>query len=174
MKFKNLLISKYSRRHDVQSIMFFSRLMTFVETKYWSTELKIADLVWVLRKICHLIKSIKTLIIIYIDHEIALKIAKQINLFTFSTNKLNLRLVRAFDYIQRFSLIIRHKSEKLHVVLDALFRLLIISTSDNQSANAEYEKELDVLFIAIMIEMSLNMRNKLILRYQIDSSWMLQ
>ena len=95
--FKNIF--EYFRRNAVQSIMFLSKLMTSAETRYWSIELKIAELIWVLRKIRHLIEFIKTFIIIYIDHEATLNIAKQINLSTFSTDKLNLRFVRAFDYI---------------------------------------------------------------------------
>ena len=162
-------IFEYFRRNAVQSIMFLSKLMTSVKTRYWSIELKIAELIWVLRKIRHLIKFIKIFIIIYIDHEAALDIAKQINFFTFSRDKLNLRFVRAFDYIQKFSLVIRHKSKKLHVVFDALFRLSI--KTKNQSTNAEYEEELNVLFIAFMIDMSSEMKNKLILKYQIDLSW---
>lgn len=48
----------------------------------------------------------------YTDHGAALGIAKQITLSTSSTDKLNLRLIWASDYMQRFSLIIHHKPGK--------------------------------------------------------------
>ena len=61
-------------------------------------------------------------IVIYIDHDVALKIVKQITFIISSTNKLNLRLIKAFDYVQRFNLKIRHKFEIQHVIFDAFSR----------------------------------------------------
>ena len=74
------------------------------------------------RKIQHFIDFAKIkFIIIFIDHDAALNIAKQINMIITSINKLNLRLIQTFDYIQRFKLKFRHHSKKQHVVSDALF-----------------------------------------------------
>ena len=50
------VLSEYSFKKDVQSILFFSRLLTSIETRYWSIELKIVDFVWILKKIRHLMK----------------------------------------------------------------------------------------------------------------------
>lgn len=78
--------------------------------------------------------------VIYTDHGAALRIAKQTTLTTSSTNKLNLRLIRASDYIQRFRNIeFRYKLGSRHVVPDALSRL-----SHTQAKN-ESEDELDAL-----------------------------
>ena len=60
--------------------------------------------------------------IIYIDYETAIDINKQKFLIIFFTNKLNLRLIKIFNYVQRFNFIIRHKSKKKRIVFDALFR----------------------------------------------------
>lgn len=66
--------------------------------------------------------------IIYTDHDTSLKIIKQINLIISSPDKLNFRLMRTSDYIQRFSFHICHKSDKFHTISDALFRLLSIKS----------------------------------------------
>lgn len=50
--------------------------------------------------------------IIFIDYDAILEIVKQTSLITTLMNKLNLRLIRVFDYIQRFELELRHKFEK--------------------------------------------------------------
>ena len=58
-----------------------------------------------------MIKSLSIFIVIYIDHDVVLKIVKQITFIISSTNKLNLRLIKTFNYIQRFNLKIRYKSK---------------------------------------------------------------
>ena len=58
-----------------------------------------------------MIESLSIFIIIYIDHDVVLKSVKQITFIILSTNKLNLRLIKTFDYIQRFNLKIRYKFE---------------------------------------------------------------
>lgn len=81
-------------RLDVQFILFLSRTLNSAERNYWSTKLKVADLVWVIRKIRHMMKStLKSLTIIYINHAVAVTIAKQTSLITANTDKLNLRLI---------------------------------------------------------------------------------
>lgn len=89
----------YSSRIAIELILFLSRFLKNVETRYWFIELELAKIVWVLRKIRHMIEIFALLIMIYIDHDVALEIVKQISLNIASTNKLNLRLVRAFDYL---------------------------------------------------------------------------
>ena len=160
-----LSITEYSFKRDVQSILFFSRFLTSAETRYWSIELEIAELVWVLRKIRHLIESSKHATIIYTNHEITLSIAKQITLFIFSTDKFNLRLVRVSNYIQRFNLIIKHKSKKLHIVFDALSRLSSSAKSD------QLNDELNVLFIASLIEIDVEFKDRIIEKYIKNSDW---
>lgn len=111
--------------------------------------------------------------IVFTDHGAALGIAKQTSLTTTSTDKMNLRLVRASDYLQRFELVIRHKPEKQHVIPDALSRL---ESSYTNPMTAEVNK-LDALithvpqlrqpaavayrFTASLVEMSTKFKQKL-------------
>ena len=92
------IISDYSIKIMIKSIMFLSRKITDIEFKYWSIELKLAGLIWVMKKTKHMIKFAQQPFIIYINHEAAVEINRQKFLFTFSTDKLNLRLIKTFEY----------------------------------------------------------------------------
>ena len=156
----------YSIKKSIQSIMFFNRLLNSAEIKYWSTKLKLTELIWVLKKIRRLMNFANKSSIIYIDHEISFAIVKQISLFTSSTDKLNLKFVRTNDYIQRFDLIIKHKSDKLHFVSNALFRLFIIAAfTKNHSLNEKF----DVLFTIFLMKMISEFKKKLIKEYFMNS-----
>ena len=116
------IIDDYFARFMIESIMFLNRRITDAEFRYWFTELKIADLIWIIKKTKHMINSVQQFFIIYTDHETAIEISRQKTLFTFSTDKLNFRLIKVSEYIQRFNLIIRHKSEKKHIISNVFFR----------------------------------------------------
>ena len=106
--------------------MFFSRCLNDVEKNYWSTKLKVVDIVWIIRKIRHMIESIEIFsIIIYIDHFVVVSISRQTTLTTFSSDKLNLRLVRASQYLFDFNLSVRHKVDKVNVMSDVLSKLQV-------------------------------------------------
>ena len=92
--------------------------------QHQSIELKLANIVQILRKIRYIIKIFKHSIVIYIDYTIALDIACQISLTITFTNKLNLRLIRASNYLQQFNLDIYYKSSKQYIVSNALSRLI--------------------------------------------------
>ena len=72
------------------------------------------------QKIRHLIKSLKFPTVVYTDHFTTLIIVKSTLLITLLMAKLNLKLVRAAEYLQCFSLNIHHKPRKLNVIPDAL------------------------------------------------------
>ena len=57
-------------------IMFLSKILSSVEAKYWLIELKVAYLVWILKKIRYIIESTELLTIIYIDHFITIDITR--------------------------------------------------------------------------------------------------
>ena len=164
---KNVEFDTYSSRKSVQSILFLSRLLSSAEIRYWLIELEMTELVWVLRKIRHMMKSINASSIIYTDHDASLVIAKQTFLTISSTDKLNLRLIRAFEYIQRFDLIIRHKSDKLHIVSNALSRL----SFDSNTNTDDKDDELDVLFVVFMTKMNSEFKKRLINEYAVDPNW---
>ena len=158
--------NSYLSKKAVRFIMFFYRLLSSSKTKYWSTELELAKLVWILRKIRHIVKSTNMTIIVFIDHDAAIEIVKQIILFIFSTNRLNLRLIRVSKYIQGFNLKIKHKFEKLHLISDALFRLSTKSQTLDDS-----ESELNVLFIASLVEMTSEFRDRIMTDYVENLIW---
>jgi hypothetical protein len=54
----------WSTKDDIQLIMFLNRLLTIAERNYWSTELETTNLIWVIKKIRHLIQSSKKSMII--------------------------------------------------------------------------------------------------------------
>ena len=162
---KNFQSEQFSSRHFIESIFFFNRLLTSIKIRYWSTELKIVDIVWVLKKVRHIIKTSNqsTSIVIYIDHGAAFDIAKQTSLFTSFTNKLNFRLMRALNYIQRFNLDIRHKSSKQHIISNVFSRL----TSDNINV-FNHDNELNALFTISLIEMNSNFKQRILNDYKSD------
>ena len=87
--------------------------------------------------------------IIYTNHSTTILISRQINFFTFSTNKLNLRFIKASQYLLSFNLTVKHKSEKSNIIFDTLFRLsgtnIIIGTNDEiEILKIFYETFIDV------------------------------
>ncbi len=55
---------KWPSRSSLQPILFLSRLLTLAEKNYWPTELEIAGFVWVIRKIRHVVESLRAKVII--------------------------------------------------------------------------------------------------------------
>ena len=55
-------------RIDVQSILFLSKMLNQAEQNYWLIELKVVDIVWIIKKVRHMMESIKKpFVVIYID-----------------------------------------------------------------------------------------------------------
>ncbi|KAL1981340.1 hypothetical protein VTN96DRAFT_2781 [Rasamsonia emersonii] len=138
-------LKKPPPRAMMEPIMFFSRTLTPAERHYWPTELEVSSLIWVLRKIRHLVEAAPCdlLPVIYTDHSATISIAKQSSLTSSSTDRLNLRLVRASQYIQQFNLLIYHKPGKENVVADALSRLPAADMTPSS------EPDLDVLYVTV-------------------------
>ena len=159
---KDLLFDIWSSRHIIKSILFLNRLIIFVKFKYWFTKLKIVDIVWILKKIRHIVKASLKKTIIYTNYEVAFDIALQTTLFTIFINKLNLKFIRVSDYIQRFNLNIRYKLDKQYIVSNVLFKLF--------SDNIEFKNvdNLNVLFIALLVEINKAFRKRLLNDYKFD------
>ena len=158
-----------TKRTNIRPIMFLSRLLTDAERNYWPTELEVAGLVWAVRKIRHLIESSKSSVVVYTDHSATVDICKQASLTTTSTVRLNLRLIRASQYLQRFDLDVRHKPGKKNVVPDALSRL----ASTNQYAMPPGHAELDALYAytTTLVEMDSTFKARIVKGYQEDPAW---
>ena len=123
-------------------ILFLSKTLSDAETHYWLTELEIADLVWIVQKIHHMIESDETLTIVYTDHSATLSIAKQSSLtITISIDRMNLQLVCTSEFLQWFQLDVHHKTGKMNIISDTLFCLASQSycssvSAENLSLNA--------------------------------------
>ena len=103
------------------------------ETKYWPTELKMAGLIWVIRKIRHLIETAKETIIIFSDHAANILTTKQTIFASNNIDKLNFRLVRTSIYLSQFRFNVKYRPGKKHVILDVLSRL----SSNNGPTNSK-------------------------------------
>ena len=175
-------------RADVQPIMFLSKLINAAERNYWPTELEVAAIVWVVRKIRHMIEASELPpVIVYTDHSAAVQISRQTTLSTSSTDKLNLRLVRASQYLSGFNLAIRHKAGKQNVVPDALSRLQAVDEAPEEKQavlESLYGRPIELpeqivfaipestpVYHMTLVEMSDDFKTRLIKAYAEDSQW---
>ena len=167
----NLMNNNFSRS-NILSILFLSKMLNRVKRNYWLTELKIAELVWMIRKTQHLIEASAKLIIIFTDHSVIMSIVKQMSLSSSVTDKLNLRLIQASQYLSQFCLNVHHRLRKQHVISDALFRLLNESVIIREDAESE-EGTLDEVFMLTvsLIELSDDFRKEIKESYQKDWQW---
>ena len=134
---------------SLNSILFLSCLLTDTETRYWPTELEVAGLVWVVKKVQHMIETTKQpSMIIYMDHAATVSIIQQTSLNTTSVEKLNLCLICVSEYLQHFQLDVHYHPGKSNVVPDALSHLA------NQEITPNTETTLDVLHSTTLVEMS--------------------
>jgi hypothetical protein len=139
-------------------------------------------LVWAIKKIAHMIKFSKHSTIIYIDHDANSVIATIIKLSIISTNKLNMKLMRAFMYFSQFRLNIRHRSKKFNVISNALSRLSIKKNNNSHEAlnlNLDHfqsniqnsENDLTYAYFTILMKMFSDFRSKIQKKYRKESRW---
>jgi hypothetical protein len=152
----------------IELIVFLNKILTFVEKRYWSTKLEVTAVVWVIKKLHHMIRAFRHLTIIWTDHSATTVIVKQTKLITFNTDKLNLRLIKVVMYLSQFELDVRHKSERDHVISDALFRLSSFDSSTEKISNTLENVD---AYVEIMIKMSSSFKNRLIEEYKTDKQW---
>ena len=170
--------------------MFLSRMLTATEKNYWPTELEITGFVWTIKKVRHLIESSMHPVVIQTNHSAILDIMRQSSITsTTSTMRINVRLVRASQFLRQFRLDVRHKPNKEHIVSDVLSRL-----ANSKSMLPEDHSKLDVLYAcatqavscgnvssndnvslyiysAIIVKMNKAFRRRLVLDYQSDRRW---
>ena len=144
------------KKSDIQSIMFLSKKLSAVEMKYWSTELKIVEVVWIARKIRNLIKSCKSsFVFIFTDHAATAKIISQTFLTITNTDKFNLRLIRVFQFFSILPIKIKIKSKKFHIILDVFSRLKSFAPNEKTFIL----KNFDDLNLNVMIAMFIAKKN---------------
>ena len=91
----------------------------------------------------------KSSVVIYIDYSAAVLISRQINFIISNINKLNLRLIRVFQYLSMFDFFMRHKTNKANVIFDALSRLsrnsITITKNGSRVLKVLYEQILKII-----------------------------
>jgi hypothetical protein len=129
VSYQHVDVSKPPPTSVVEPICFLSRLLSAAERNYWPTELEVAGLVWVLRKTRHMVQALSpdSPAIVYTDHSATVAIATSTSLKSVAVERLNLRLVRASQYIQSFPIAVYHRSGKSNKIADALSRLPVRS-----------------------------------------------
>jgi hypothetical protein len=168
-----------SNREDVtkpiviKSIVFLSKIFISIEKRYWSTKLEVVVVVWIVKKLHHMIRASKHSTIIWTNHSVIATIIKQTKMITSNIDKLNLRLVRIDMYFSQFDLDIRHKSKRDHVISDALFRLSTFQNDNEKITDNSDNKILDDInvYVETLIEMFFNFKSRLVSVYKIDKEW---
>ena len=166
---------KFFDKQQIESILFFLKLFTEAESKYWSTKLKITIFVWTIRRIVHIIRSSKHFTIIYTDHEANFMIVAETKLSTININKLNMKFIKIFIYFFQFRIEMRHKLEKFNVVSNALNKLFIKSNNksiNSLNINAKNSKTDQIYaYVTTFVEIFFEFKKKLIDEYVKNSAW---
>ena len=97
------------KRNDIEFVLFLNRMLNEIEIRYWFTKLKMCDFVWIVRRIRYIIKTIKSIIVIFTNYTINIFNVKQIIMNSNNTNKFNLRLVRVSIYLSQFKFKMKYK-----------------------------------------------------------------
>ena len=112
-----------------------------------------------------MIEATKQSTIIFTDYSAAISIVRQTSINTVSTKKLNLRLIRASEYLQRFRLDVRYKPDKINTIPDALSRLT--SREYRPETNESILEALNIHYFPVsLIELSPNFRRRILKGYQ--------
>ena len=154
-------------RSDMQPILFLSKLLNQAEKHYWPTELEVATLVWTLKKVHYILvyrATKKT--VVHTDHASTVGIMDSTNLASSSADRLNLRLIRASQYVSQFDLEIRWRPGKHNTVPDALSRL--VRTKDESHSSEEGILDEVFVYTITITEMLNAFRKKLIAAYGND------
>ena len=157
----------------VEPIAFLSRDLTPAERNYWITELEVAAVVWILRKMKHNIDTARKTVI-YTDHNATVGIAKATTLCTSSSDRSNLRLIRASQYISQFqNLEIRYKAGNINTVPDALSRLIANRTKPATTSDDGELEHLSAQGYCVAVEAKLgdNLLSQIKEGYQTDPQW---
>ena len=161
-------------KDDIESILFLSKILTSIEFKYWSIELKTIDLMWLIKRIRHIIEvvNVTSQVIIYTNYLIIIDIVKQTKLSFNNTNKLNFRLVKTFTYLSQYWLDVRHKSKKQYIVLDVFFKLFFNVEFVKKTSNSNQSRNiLDMIYHVIVIKIFDDFKLRLKKIYRTNKRW---
>jgi hypothetical protein len=159
------------RKDDIEPIMYLSKCLSQAERNYWPTELEVAGLVFALKKTRKMVQSSRMATIVFTDHGATTSIVKQTSLTTSSTDKLNLRLVRASQYCSQYNLDVYHKPGKEHIVPDALSRLRQRLVQRIDPAEDTLDDLPCYTYHTTLVEMKPELRQELIQSYVDNEVW---
>ncbi|TAQ83100.1 hypothetical protein B7494_g8576 [Chlorociboria aeruginascens] len=173
--------STYPRKSDIEPVMFLSRKLNTAEEKYWPTEMEMTAVIWTARKIKHYIESTRCPpVVFYVDHGPLVGASQHSSLTrTTSVSKLNLKLVRASEFLSTLPIKLYYKPGKSHVVPDALSRLPTVRYSDSAPLLHPIG-ELDALHASVaeayvctasLISMAPELKNRMSAGYSLDTRW---
>lgn len=117
-----------------------------------------------IKKVTHLIKFSQVCIIIKTNYSAILDILEQFFIIlTTLTIKINLRLVKASQFLQQFKLDVWYKPGKEQIIFDTLSRL----ASTNVGCTYYFYSELDALFTynATLVKIYFNLVSKILTSY---------
>jgi hypothetical protein len=154
----------------IESIVFLSKILISIEKRYWFIELEIAVVVWIVKKLHHMIRAFKHFTIIWIDHAVTAVIAKQTKMIISNIDKFNLRLVKIEMYLSQFELNIRHKFDRDHVISDALFRLSFFDEKFTENQNIDTLNDIET-YADILMKMSSQFKDRLVQDYKTNKQW---
>lgn len=156
-------------KSDIQPILFLSKCLSTAEMNYWLTEMETAGLVWAIKKCRKMLESNTRPTVCFTDHSGTVQIAKQTSLTTSSTDKLNLRLVRASQYLSQFDLTVVHKPGIKHVVPDAISRLKAFIL---ERPSGDVLEDLPTYAFHIsLVALNPAFKDELIKEYKTDTAW---
>jgi hypothetical protein len=108
----------------IRPVLYLSKTLNTAERKYWPTELEVACLVWLVRKLRTIIGSNRVQPVhILTDHAATVGIVNQTSMETVDKTKMNLKLVLASEYLSQHQLDVHHIPGTTNIIADALSRL---------------------------------------------------
>ena len=115
-----------------------------------------------------MVESVEDPAIIFTNHRATTSIAKQTTLSLSNTDKLNLHLVHALQYLLQFPLDIYHKEGKLNLIPDALSQLLCMV---QPTMTHEVNKDTLGAFHIALVELDVSFKKHIIDGYAQEEPW---
>ena len=143
-----------------------------------------AELIWVVKKIRHIIEVMIKNVIIYTDYVISVRISHQFSLNITAVKKLNLYLIQTSKYLQYFHLNIYYKFKRSNIILDALSWLFSNNNIYEHLVNQKNQLKTDnfilkvlqinlriIIYVKILIKVSDQLWQNIKYKYVKESKW---